>query len=81
MASQCPVVASAVGGLNEVVDHGGTGLKVPPNDVGAFAWAIERIIRDYGFKTWLVENAYKKCLWNYNWDNISEWTLGTYNRV
>ena len=44
MASYCPVVASAVGGLDEVVDHGGTGLKVPPNDVGALAWAIERIM-------------------------------------
>jgi len=81
MAAHCPVVASAVGGLNEVVDHGGTGLKVPPNNDGALAWAIERIIRDYGFKNWLVGNAYQKCLWNYNWDNISEWTLGTYNRV
>jgi glycosyltransferase involved in cell wall biosynthesis len=81
MASKCPVVASAVGGLNEVVDHKITGLKVPANNVGAFEWAIERVIRDYGLKTWLVENAYKKCLWNYNWDKISEWTAGTYHRV
>jgi glycosyltransferase involved in cell wall biosynthesis len=81
MASHCPVVATAVGGLNEIVDHEGTGLKVPPNDVGALAWAIERLIRDEGFRSWVVENAYRKCLWDYNWDRISEWTSGTYNRV
>ncbi len=81
MAAHCPVVASAVGGLKEVVDHGATGLKVPPNDDEALAWAIERIITDYGFKIWLVENAYKKCLWNYNWDTISERISGIYDRV
>jgi len=81
MASHCPVVATAVGGLNEIVDHEGTGLKVPPNDSGALAWAIERLIRDEGFKSWVIENAYRKCLWDYNWDRISEWTSGTYNRV
>lgn len=79
MAAHCPVVVSAVGGLNEIVDHEGTGLKVPPNDAEALAWAITRIIRDPGFKDWIVNNAYQKCLWNYNWDKIAEWTIGVYD--
>jgi len=81
MAAHCPLVASAVGGLNEIVDHEGTGLKAPPNNPEALALAILRIIRDVGFKDWMINNAYQKCLWNYNWDKIAEWTTGVYEAV
>jgi glycogen(starch) synthase len=81
MAAHCPLVASAVGGLNEIVDHEGTGLKTPLNDPEALALNILRIIRDVGFKDWIINNAYQKCLWNYNWDKIAEWTTGVYEAV
>jgi glycosyltransferase involved in cell wall biosynthesis len=35
-----PVIASAVGGLPEIVSHGKTGLVVPPGDAPALAAAI-----------------------------------------
>jgi D-inositol-3-phosphate glycosyltransferase len=41
-----PVVASAVGGLQSLVDHGETGYLVPDRDPRAFAAAIERILDD-----------------------------------
>jgi len=56
-------------------------LKVPVDDPNALAGAILRIIRDVGFKNHMVENAYRKCLWNYNWDKIAEWTGGVYDAV
>lgn len=81
MAAHCPLIATAVGGLNEVVDHEGTGLKVPPDNPEALAWVLLRILRDPGLRDWLVRNAYEKCLWNYNWDRIAEWTTGVYQAV
>jgi glycosyltransferase involved in cell wall biosynthesis len=81
MAARCPLVVSAVGGLSEIVDHENTGLKVPANDRDALAQAVVRIIRDAGFKDWIVSNAYKKCVWNYNWNNIADWTAGVYGAV
>ena len=41
-----PVVASNVGGLREIVDHGVTGLLVSPGDPEALADAIERLLGD-----------------------------------
>ncbi len=43
LACGTPVVASAVGGLKEVVRDGETGLLVPPGDVPALAGALLRL--------------------------------------
>ena len=81
MAARCPLVVCAVGGLNEIVDNEATGLKVPTNNSDALAWAIVRMIRDVKFKDWIINNGYQKCVWNYNWNNIAEWTAGVYSAV
>jgi glycosyltransferase involved in cell wall biosynthesis len=46
MAAGKPVVASAVGGLAEVVEDRITGIHVPPGDVPALRSALERIVAD-----------------------------------
>ena len=49
MALSRPVVASAVGGIPEMIDDGRTGLLVPPRDAGALAAAIVRLLQDAEF--------------------------------
>jgi glycosyltransferase involved in cell wall biosynthesis len=46
MALSRPVVASAVGGIPEMIDDGRTGLLVPPKDAAALAGALTRLLRD-----------------------------------
>jgi glycosyltransferase involved in cell wall biosynthesis len=46
MAAGRPVIASAVGGLPEVVTDGDTGLLIPPRDADALAGALERLLGD-----------------------------------
>lgn len=46
MARARPVVATAVGGIPELVDHGRTGLLVPPDEPSSLGWAIEQIFQD-----------------------------------
>lgn len=44
MAASRPVIASAVGGIPEIVVHGETGLLVPPGDSTALAEAINDLL-------------------------------------
>jgi glycosyltransferase involved in cell wall biosynthesis len=46
MALSRPVVASAVGGIPEMIDDGRTGLLVPPRDPAALASAITHLLQD-----------------------------------
>ncbi|MDT7041804.1 glycosyltransferase family 4 protein [Candidatus Nitronereus thalassa] len=46
MAMSKPIVATRVGGVPEVIDHGVTGLLVPPRDPKALGAAILEIVKD-----------------------------------
>ena len=46
MAAGLPVVSTSVSGIPELIDHGRTGLLVPPNDPQATAAALERLLQD-----------------------------------
>jgi glycosyltransferase involved in cell wall biosynthesis len=49
MALSRPVVASAVGGIPEMIDHGRTGLLVPPHDPEALAASLIRLLTDHAY--------------------------------
>lgn len=51
------VVASAVGGIPEVVEDGVTGLLAPPSDAAALADRIGRLLRDSGLRARLGANS------------------------
>src|SRR5688500_16637156 len=46
MAAGLPVVATDVGGTAEAVEHGVTGVVVPPQDPGALTEAISGLLDD-----------------------------------
>ena len=46
MAAGAPVVASAVGGIPDIVRHGLNGLLVTPGDPTSLAQAIARVLAD-----------------------------------
>jgi glycosyltransferase involved in cell wall biosynthesis len=52
-----PVIATAVGGVPEVVRDGENGLLVPPNDPDALAAAIARVLGDDDLRHRLAEAA------------------------
>ncbi|WP_243028295.1 glycosyltransferase [Thermus albus] len=57
MAAGKPVVATAVGGVPELVEDGVSGILVPPGDVEALARAIARLVEDVGLRLRLGQEA------------------------
>jgi glycogen(starch) synthase len=81
MAARVPVVVSEVGGLQEVVRHGETGITVYPNDPASCAWGIIHTLQHPDWAKQRVENAYQEALTTFNWDNIAARTAAVYQRV
>lgn len=57
MAGGVPVVATAVGGIPECIEHGRDGLLVPPANVGALAAALELMIESPELRRALSRHA------------------------
>jgi glycosyltransferase involved in cell wall biosynthesis len=66
MAAGKPCVASAVGGMPEMIRHGREGLLVPAGDAGALARALSRLAGDAGLRRRLGTAAKKRSL-DWNW--------------
>jgi glycosyltransferase involved in cell wall biosynthesis len=60
LAAGRPVVASAIGGIPEIVRDGCEGLLVPPGDVVALTGALERVCRDEQLREALAANALRR---------------------
>jgi glycosyltransferase involved in cell wall biosynthesis len=58
MALSRPVVASAVGGIPEMIENGRTGLLVPPHDAAALADAIVRLLTDHPYADMLARGGH-----------------------
>lgn len=57
MAARRAVVSSAIGGTEELIDDGASGLLVPPGDAGALAAALRGLLADPGLRERLAASA------------------------
>jgi glycosyltransferase involved in cell wall biosynthesis len=71
MASNTPVVASDVGGLQFTVVPEETGLLCPPKDEVAFGAAIDRILADWQWRDRLGQNARQRVEEMFSWDGVA----------
>jgi glycosyltransferase involved in cell wall biosynthesis len=78
MAHGRPVVATAVGGLAELVVDGETGILVPPGDSGALRAAVHRLLADQELRRKLGEAGRERIRDLCGWDNVVERTLAAY---
>jgi glycosyltransferase involved in cell wall biosynthesis len=78
MAHGRAVVASAVGGLVDAVEHEVTGLLVPPADAGALRAALERLLGDAELRQRLGTAARERAQERWSWDAATRATLEAY---
>ena len=95
MACETPVVASAVGGIPEVVDHGETGLLVPPEAISAIevepkhpeqfsrdlAAAVNVLLDDPELRASMAAKARARVEQKFSWTNIARQTLEFYQEL
>lgn len=60
MAARRAVVSSAIGGTDELIEDGRSGLLVPPGDAGALAAALRRLLADRQLREELAGRARKR---------------------
>jgi glycosyltransferase involved in cell wall biosynthesis len=66
-ACRTPIVASAVGGIPEIVSDGVSALLVPPDDVDALSAAVLRLLDRPEIGTALAESAYRTVSARFTW--------------
>jgi glycosyltransferase involved in cell wall biosynthesis len=81
MAHGKPVVASAVGGLLDLVVDGETGLLVPPRAPGALRAAIEQLLGRRELRERLGEAARARAAELLSWPRVTERTLRVYDQA
>ena len=81
MAHGRPVVASAVGGLLDLVVDEETGLLVPPGDVGALREALRRLLADEELRARLGANARRRAEETLSWERVTDRTLAAYEEA
>jgi starch synthase len=79
MASGLPVVTTRVGGMPEVVEHGVTGLLVPPDEPDALAGAIMELLADPGRARQLGAAGRRRAEERFSWDGVTARLRGLYS--
>lgn len=76
-----PVVATTVGSLSEVVDHGRTGLLVPPRDEAALSEAVITLLRDAPLRRHLGACGREKLMKESSPEVVVQQTVEVYRRA
>ena len=76
-----PVVATAVGGIPEALNHGETGYLVPPRNSQALAEAIISLLQDSNLRKEMGSRALEKAESELSWSSIAHKTLEVYQQA
>ena len=81
MAHGKPVIGCQGEGIEDVIEHGKTGLLVKPRDVDSLIEALDFLLSNPEKAKAMGERARKVVLENYTWDKNAEKTIEVYREV
>jgi glycosyltransferase involved in cell wall biosynthesis len=76
-----PVVATAVGGIPEMIEDGRTGYLVPPRDPARLAEAVVGLLKNPGLRREMGCRARDMANNDLSWPAIASQTLGVYEKA
>ena len=74
-----PVVVTNVGSIPEVVEHGKTGLVVPPGDPYALAEALVTVLNAVELRWAMAKNISQEAEGELSWDSVARITTQVYS--
>jgi glycosyltransferase involved in cell wall biosynthesis len=81
MACGLPIVATDIGGNNEVISSGVNGFLVPPKHPEEMAAVILRLLKDAALREKIGRAARKTIEENYTWDKITDRIVECYEKI
>jgi glycogen(starch) synthase len=81
MAAKVPVVVADTGGLAEIVVHGVDGLKCYAGHAASLADQVLAVLNDPALAGRLAENAFRKAMSEFSWQEIARQTRNIYQEV
>ena len=81
MSLGCPLVATAVGGIPEVIKHQHNGLLVPSEDVNGLGAACRNLLEDHGLAARLGRQAWLDCNEYYSPEVVAKQTAAAYQEA
>lgn len=75
-----PVIATRVGGMPEIIQHGENGLLVSPNDPQQIADTINKLLADKDLREKLSAKAHEFITENFSWDALLPQYLELYKK-
>ena len=76
-----PVVATTVGGIPEMIEHGKTGLLVPPRDARSLADAIVSLLQNHPLRQQMRQYALHTSQTELSWPSIARRTMSVYHHA
>ncbi len=81
MAMGCPVVATRVGGIPEIIEPGRTGLLVDPNDPVGLASAINAVVNNPEQRHRMQEEGHRRAQARFGLDTMLSRTAAAYEEL
>jgi glycosyltransferase involved in cell wall biosynthesis len=81
MAASRPIVATTAGGIPEIVEHGVSGLLVPPRDAAALASAIVRALKQDELRRTFADAGFARVKERFTVERMVAGTASVYARV
>ncbi len=77
MACKIPIIATNVGGNQELIIHGKTGILIEPNASKELLDSIDQLYSDQTLKEKIIQDAFIT-VQNYDWQKIGQQYLNLY---
>ena len=81
MACKTAVIGSNVGGLKYSIEHGKSGLLIPPKDPEALARAIAFLFENEGFRNECATTGRTRVLKQFTWNSVGNSLLGYFKNI